>query len=126
LAGQYADALQRGDADALIALLSEDVTWSMPPLRAWYSGAEAVRDFAQRVPLGSCGRWRHAPTQANGRPAVASYLCQDGDHTFSAWSIDVFSFRDSRIAAITSFLGTPHFTTFGLPAAYSAEDAVLS
>jgi len=124
LAGQYADALQRGDADALIALLSEDVTWSMPPLRAWYAGTEAVRDFAQRVPLGSCGRWRHTPTQANGRPAVASYLCPDGDHTFSAWSIDVFSFRDSRIAAITSFLGAPHFTTFGLPATYSAEDAV--
>lgn len=31
-------ALERGDADGLVALLTEDVTWSMPPLPHWYAG----------------------------------------------------------------------------------------
>lgn len=39
-------ALERGDADALVALLTEDVTWSMPPLAHWYHGIDAVTDFA--------------------------------------------------------------------------------
>jgi RNA polymerase sigma-70 factor (ECF subfamily) len=121
LAAQYADALQRGDADALVAMLSEDVTWSMPPLRGWYAGLAAVRDFAERVPLGSCGRWRHTPTQANGWPAVASYLWPDGGRGFDAWSIDVFSFREGRIATITSFIGAGHFAAFNLPVTAPAE-----
>jgi len=118
LAGTYADALQRGDIDALIALLTEDVTWSMPPLRGWYAGVAAVRDFAERVPMGSCGRWRHLPTQANGQPAVASYLCPDGSDVFGAWSIDVFTLRDNRVSAITSFIGVTHFAAFDLPEVY--------
>ena len=44
----YATALERGDADALVALLTEDVTWSMPPLPHWYRGRDAVTDFAGR------------------------------------------------------------------------------
>jgi RNA polymerase sigma-70 factor, ECF subfamily len=118
LAGAYADALQRGDIDALVALVTEDVTWSMPPLRGWYAGVTAVRDFAERVPMASCGRWWHLPTQANGQPAAASYLCPDGTDVFRAWSIDVFTLRDDRVAAITSFIGITHFTAFGLPHVY--------
>ena len=36
----YSTALERGDADALVALLTEDVTWSMPPLPHWYRGLD--------------------------------------------------------------------------------------
>jgi RNA polymerase sigma-70 factor (ECF subfamily) len=115
LAGTYADALRRGDVDALVALVTQDVTWSMPPLRGWYAGVTAVRDFAERVPMGSCGRWRHLPTRANGQPAVASYSCPDGSDVFGAWSIDVLTVRDNRISAITSFIGATHFAAFGLP-----------
>ena len=118
LARRYADALGRGDADALVAMLTEDVTWSMPPLRGWYAGLTAVRDFAQRVPMGSCGQWRHVPTWANAQPAVASYLRADGGDVFGAWSIDVFTLRDDRVCAITSFIGATHFAAFGLPEAH--------
>ena len=44
----YSAALERGDADALVALLTEDVTWSMPPLPHWYHGLAGVTDFAVR------------------------------------------------------------------------------
>src|ERR1017187_1288152 len=66
----FSAALERGDADALVALLTEDVTWSMPPLAHWYHGLDPVTDFAVQVPLTGCGSWRHLPTSANGQPAV--------------------------------------------------------
>ncbi|SCL16907.1 RNA polymerase, sigma subunit, ECF family [Micromonospora inyonensis] len=112
----YASALENADADALVALLTEDVTWSMPPLPAWYAGIRTVTDFAVRVPLTGCGTWRHLPTHANGQPAVASYLDADGSGTHRAWSIDVLTLRGDRVASITSFLDPGVFRRFGLPA----------
>ncbi|MET0419436.1 MAG: sigma-70 family RNA polymerase sigma factor [Actinoplanes sp.] len=116
LAAGFAEALERGDADALVALLTADVTWSMPPLPHWYQGVEAVMGFAVAVPLASCGEWRHPPPMmVNRQPAVASYRRVDGDHAHRAWSVDVLTVRDGRIAGITAFIGDEHFTLLGLP-----------
>lgn len=112
----YSSALERGDADALVALLTEDVTWSMPPRPCWYRGLAAVTDFAIQVPLTGCGSWQHISTSANGQPAVASYLrnAHSGQHV--GWSIDVLTLRADKIAEITAFIGPEHFAAFGLPA----------
>jgi RNA polymerase sigma-70 factor, ECF subfamily len=115
----FAAALERGDIDALVPLLTDDVTWSMPPLPAWYRGLAAVTDFALRVPMTRCPSWRFLPTSANGRPAVAFYLGDDAIGTHAAWSITVFAFRDARIREIVSFLGPDHFPPFALPASLS-------
>jgi len=128
---RFAGALERGDADALVALLTADVTWSMPPLPHWYDGLAAVRDFAAAVPMRRCGAWRHRATWANGGPAVASYLADAGEtalpdlragggnERFVGWSVNVFAFADDRIAGITSFVGHEHFRTLGLPLSVS-------
>jgi RNA polymerase sigma-70 factor (ECF subfamily) len=116
VAASFAEALERGDTDALVALLAADVTWAMPPLAAWYQGRDAVLAFAQAVPFsGSCGAWRTVLTTANALPAVACYLDADGSGVFDGWSITVLDVRAGRIAGITSFLGVPHFVLFGLP-----------
>ncbi|WP_233160644.1 sigma-70 family RNA polymerase sigma factor [Actinophytocola xanthii] len=112
LATGFAAALDRGDRDAFVALLTEDVTWSMPPLPHWYHGIAAVTDFAVRVPMTSCPRWEYRTTSANGQPAVAFYVATP---PYEAWSITVLTLRDDRIAGITSFLGPEHFPPFGLP-----------
>ena len=112
----YSAALEDGDADALVALLTEDVTWSMPPLPHWYRGIDAVTDFAVRVPMTSCGSWRHLAIRANGQPGAGCYLRGDDDDTYRAWSINVLTLRGDRIAEITSFIGPEHFTLLGLPA----------
>ena len=112
----YSAALERGDADALVALLTEDVTWSMPPLPHWYRGIEAVMDFALTIPLTSCGSWRHRPATANGQPAVGCYLWNEAAGVHRAWSINVLTLRDDRIADVTSFIGLEHFVSVGLPA----------
>jgi RNA polymerase sigma-70 factor (ECF subfamily) len=111
----YSAALERGDADALVALLTEDVTWSMPPRPHWYHGLEAVTDFAVQVPLTACGSWRHLPTSANGQPAVGCYLWNDDAGAHLSWSINVLTLRGEHIAEITSFIGPDHFAPFGLP-----------
>ncbi|MFF0576851.1 sigma-70 family RNA polymerase sigma factor [Streptosporangium saharense] len=116
IVADYSAALERGDADALVALLTEDVTWSMPPMTHWYRGIEAVTDFAVRLPLTSCGSWRHLSVSANGQPGVASYLWNEEGRAHLGWSIDVLTLREDRIAEITSFVGSGHFTRFRLPA----------
>jgi RNA polymerase sigma-70 factor (ECF subfamily) len=113
----FSGALERRDTDGLVALLTEDVTWTMPPLPHWYQGLPAVTDWAVRVPLGSCGSWRHLPTSANGQPAMACYLWDDAAGAHQAWAVNVLTLRDDRIAGITSFLGRGHVMAFGLPAA---------
>ncbi|WBB77930.1 sigma-70 family RNA polymerase sigma factor [Micromonospora sp. WMMD882] len=114
----YAAALENADADALVALLTEDVTWSMPPLPRWYHGVDAVADFVRQVPMSRCGQWRHLPVQANGQPAVAGYRRTADDASYLPWSINVFTLRDDRIAEITSFIDHRYalFARFDLPA----------
>jgi RNA polymerase sigma-70 factor (ECF subfamily) len=112
----FSSAIERGDADALVALLTEDVTWEMPPLPHWYYGLEAVTDFAVRVPLTGCGSWRHLPTSANGQPAMGCYLWNDAAAAHVGWSINVLTLRGDRVAEITSFIGPDNFALLGLPA----------
>ena len=113
--GRFTAAMEAGDPDALVALLTEDVTWSMPPMPHWYRGRDAVVAFARAVPLGGCGRWRHLPTAANGQLAVANYLSPDGG-PYEAWAVNVLTLDGERIAEVTSFLGPEHVERFGLPA----------
>jgi RNA polymerase sigma-70 factor (ECF subfamily) len=116
LATGFASALERGDAEALIALLTEDVSWSMPPLLHWYRGIGSVCDFAIQVPMTRCPSWRHRLLSANGQAAVAFYLGTGPAHPHEAWSITVLDLRGKQIAEITSFLDPGHFRHFGLPA----------
>ncbi|MEV2237450.1 sigma-70 family RNA polymerase sigma factor [Micromonospora sp. NPDC049891] len=117
----FTSAFERRDVDALVALLTEDVTWSMPPLAEWYTGLDAVTDFAARVPMARCPSWRHLPTSANGQPAVAFYLGADPAADHHGWSITVLTLRGERVAAITSFLGGDHLAAFGLPSSVAAR-----
>ena len=86
----------------------------MPPLPHWYSGIAAVTDFAVQVPF-ACGSWRHRATSANGQPAIGCYLWNQERGAHLAWSINVLTLQNERIAAITSFIGAEHFELLGLP-----------
>lgn len=111
--GQYTAALERGDAPALIALLTADASWAMPPLPRWYSGREAITEFLVHMPLRE--RWRHLPTSANGQPAVGCYLWDERAGAYVGWVLDVLTLRGDRIAAVTAFIDATLFARFGLP-----------
>jgi len=116
LVTRFGSAFERRDARALVALLTEDVTWTMPPLPHWYHGLAAVTDFAVKLPMTRCPSWQYRLTSANGQPAVAFYVGNDASGRYVAWSITVLTLRGDHIVEITSFLGHDHFPPFGLPA----------
>ena len=114
LVGEYVAAWERGDVEAVAALLTDDVTLAMPPRPEWYAGLDAVTAFLRVTPLHAPNRWRVLPTTANGQPAVAQYL-RDEQGGFTAHGIDVFTLDDGRISEFMAFLDPSLFPRFGLP-----------
>jgi RNA polymerase sigma-70 factor (ECF subfamily) len=100
----YMDAMGRGDVDAVVALLAEDAVWSMPPLGSWYRGRDELSVFLATAPLNGRWHWRHLPTRASGQAAVATYVRAEGEAIHRAFSLDVLTLREDRIADVTSFI----------------------
>jgi RNA polymerase sigma-70 factor, ECF subfamily len=123
VAAQYADALETGDVDALLALLTADATWCMPPMPTWFQGHEALRSWLIRDPLSH--RWQHAATRANGQLAVGCYIYSPAAGGYEPAVIDVLTLTpgDGKISAVTAFVlldgqadAAAVFARFGLPA----------
>ena len=69
---RFADSFERGDIGAILELLTEDATFSMPPYLEWYRGRDAVAN-SWLMPSGAPGSLRSAPVRANGQPALGVY-----------------------------------------------------
>jgi RNA polymerase sigma-70 factor (ECF subfamily) len=100
----YMDAMQRGDVEAVIAMLAEDAAWSMPPLATWYSGHDALRVFLADGPLSGAWRWRRVAGRANAQPAIAAYTWRDDAQAYLPFALDVLTLRDGQIEQVTSFI----------------------
>jgi RNA polymerase sigma-70 factor, ECF subfamily len=118
IAARYADAIERGDADTLVSMLTEDATWCMPPMPTWYQGHRALREWLVSDPLTE--RWRHQATRASGQLAVGCYLYAGGTSRYRAAVIDVLTLDQGRIAAVTAFV-TPWVSEVPAGGADSAE-----
>lgn len=112
LAQAFADAMESGNVEALVHLLTDDVTLSMPPIPFEYVGLDAVLAFF-RVMMSRGPRYYLVPTHANGQIAFASYL-RTASSVHPGNGLAVLSSRGSRIAAITRF-ESGVFPWFGLP-----------
>jgi len=110
----FIDSHERGDVEAALALISDDIRITMPPHPFLYEGREAVTQLmaAAHGPQ-SPGQWRLVPVRANRQPAAASYLRTPGDPVFRAFRIDVLRVAGGRIAEVTTFDATL-FAEFGL------------
>jgi RNA polymerase sigma-70 factor (ECF subfamily) len=125
---RYSDAMERGDADTLVSMLTEDAAWSMPPIPTWFRGRATIREWLIRDPLTE--RWRHRPARANGQLALGCYLFDSARGRYTPAVIDVLTMHVDKIAAVTGFLvldvatrpdgtlvtGPEIFARFGLPA----------
>ena len=112
----FVEAWQHADVDAVVAMLTDEATITMPPIPTWYRGREAVGGFLRRRPLARADRWRLLPTSANGQLAFGFYLRDGEDGAFIAHHITVLTMRGQRIAEITAFLSPEAFDGFRLPA----------
>ncbi|HEX4010388.1 MAG TPA: sigma-70 family RNA polymerase sigma factor [Solirubrobacteraceae bacterium] len=114
LVSRFAEAFERDDVDAVVALLTQDAVVSMPPEPEWHQGREAVGRFLRarqlrRLPQ----RWRFVPTAANGQPALVYYLT-DGDAWVRA-GVFVTGVRADGIDSITRFGGEDLLARFDVP-----------
>jgi RNA polymerase sigma-70 factor (ECF subfamily) len=107
LVAAYSDAMERGDVDAVIGLLTEDATWSMPPLPCWYAGHDGIAGFLSRYAFSV--EWRHLPARVNGQLAVGCYARDPVGGRHVASVLDVLSVEGGRISAVTAFATTEVF-----------------
>ncbi|HEX6022593.1 MAG TPA: RNA polymerase subunit sigma-70 [Solirubrobacter sp.] len=112
---RFIDSHERGDTEAALAAIADDIRVTMPPHPMVFEGREAILSLLDRAFGPDGGQWRLLPTRANRMPAAASYWLKPGDDTFRAFKLDVLHVRDGKIAEITTF-GSALFETFGLPA----------
>jgi RNA polymerase sigma-70 factor (ECF subfamily) len=110
IARRYLAAWEAGDVDAIVAMLTDDAKYSMPPLALWFEGHEGIRGFLLDGPLKE--RWKFLPTTANGQLAFATYMWEDGRYVPKG--LDLLVLRGSAIAEVVSFLEAD-FAEFGLP-----------
>jgi RNA polymerase sigma-70 factor (ECF subfamily) len=115
LVGSFADAVEAGDIDAMVALLTDDAWLSMPPEPYEYQGPLAIRGFLRDRERRRSARLRLLPTRANAQPALAAYLIGSDGDVARAYSLFVLTLEGDRISAITWFGGSGVFPHFGLP-----------
>jgi RNA polymerase sigma-70 factor, ECF subfamily len=116
---KYMSAMERGDADTLISMLTKDATWCMPPIPTWYTGHELLREFLLRFPLTE--RWKHLPARANGQLAVGCYLFEPDTGTYVPAVIDVLTLEDDKIRSVVGFHTYAHDASDAADWAASAE-----
>ena len=113
---RFADAFERGDVRAIVALLTDDAWLTMPPLPVEYQGQEAIADFLYTVSFRhGARRSRLIPTRANGQPAFGRYLRDPHAPIGHAHGLIVLTLAGDRICAITGFNDNSVLPRFGFP-----------
>jgi RNA polymerase sigma-70 factor (ECF subfamily) len=113
---RYLEAFEEFDIEALVALLHEDATLSMPPHELWLCGREVLREWYLTTGR-HCRGSKLVPILANGMPAFAQYRSSGPGGSYEPWALQVIDISDGRIVAINSFLDTARmFPLFGVPA----------
>jgi RNA polymerase sigma-70 factor (ECF subfamily) len=115
---RFAEAWEAADLDALVALLTDDVFMSMPPIPFEYIGREAVVRFSAGIFAGG-RRFELLPARANGQPAFGAYL-RRADGPSVAVGLYTLTIAGDRICALSRF-DPAVLPFFGLPASLAAR-----
>src|SRR4029079_15236586 len=92
-------ATYESDLYALVALLTDDVFVSMPPMPFEYEGRDLVMRFCAGI-LSPGRRFDLVPTRANDQPAFGTYLRSPSDATVGT-GLFVLTLAGDRICAMT-------------------------
>jgi RNA polymerase sigma-70 factor (ECF subfamily) len=109
----FVAAYQSGDVDALVALLTDDVRVSMPPIPLEYQGRDVVARFYATV-FHPDRTYDLVPTGANGQPAFGAYLHTRSGRIRHGAGLLVLTVTRGRICALTRF-DNDVLPQFGLP-----------
>ena len=93
---RFVDALQRGDLERVVALLTDDARMTMPPEPFEFRGPRAIAEFLGRV-------WgddvKVVPTRANDAPAFGYYRPDPHADVHRAGGIFVVSVAGARVSS---------------------------
>jgi RNA polymerase sigma-70 factor (ECF subfamily) len=117
IVGRFAETIENGDIDAMVALLTRDAWLTMPPLPHVYQGRGAIGVFLRGAEARRGALMRLVPTRANTQPAFACYLPAPEAGSARAFSLFVLTLEGSQISAITWFADNTIFPRFALPMA---------
>jgi RNA polymerase sigma-70 factor (TIGR02960 family) len=112
IVAKFVSAWQSADLDALVALLTDDVFMSMPPIPFEYEGRDVVAGFCASL-FRAGRRFDLVPTRANGQPAFGAYL-RAPNGVRHGIGLYVITLTGARICAMTRFDNSV-LPVFGLP-----------
>jgi RNA polymerase sigma-70 factor (TIGR02960 family) len=112
IVAKFISAWESADLDALVALLTDDVFMSMPPMPFEYQGRDVVTRFCA-VLFGAGRRFDLVPARANGQPAFGAYLRTPSGIRHGT-GLYVLTLAGDRICAMTRFENNV-LPWFGLP-----------
>jgi RNA polymerase sigma-70 factor (ECF subfamily) len=104
IVAKFVRAYEAADLDAVVALLTDDVFLSMPPMPFEYQGRDIVARFCAAI-FGAGRRFDLVPTRANRQPAFGSYL-RAPTGISNGIGLVVLTLAGDRICAMTRFENT--------------------
>ena len=115
LVGTFADTVENGDIERLVALLTSGAWLTMPPLPHAYQGRDAIGAFLRGAAERRGAPMRLVPTRANTQPAFGCYLPVPDTGVARALALLVLTLEGDAISGITWFSDSSAFPRFGLP-----------
>jgi RNA polymerase sigma-70 factor (ECF subfamily) len=108
LVARFVEAWNRADVAAIVAMMSEDASFSMPPLPLWLRGSDDIETFIPPL-LGAAqdsdSNWRFEAATASGQPALLGRRLNSDTGVYELGTLMVLTFAGDQIAATTAFLG---------------------
>jgi len=101
IVNKFVSAWESADVDSLVALLTEDVFISMPPMPFEYEGRDLVARFCAGI-FGAGRRFDLVRTRANGQPAFGAYL-RSPNGVSHGIGLYVLTLSGDKISAMTRF-----------------------
>ena len=111
----FATAVEAGDIDAVVTLLTDDAWLTMPPEPYEYQGPAAIGRFLDDRALRRGANLKLVPTRANRQPAFGCYLPDAHTPIAHAYGLLVLTLTGEHISALTWFSDRAVMARFGLP-----------
>lgn len=107
-------AFETGRVEELLALLTEDVSVTMPPVPGECENREEAERYFRTTSFRPGRSTRTVATRSNGQPTLATYVRDPQTGLYHASGIAVLTLSGSLISAVTIF-GKDVLPSFGLP-----------
>jgi RNA polymerase sigma-70 factor, ECF subfamily len=115
LVDRFLDAWHRADITAIAAMLSEEATFTMPPVPTWFRGRDDVAAFIvarMEKARASHTDWRFEITTANGQPTLIGHRRNADTGGYELGMVAVLTFEEELIASVTAFIGPDALARF--------------